>query len=80
MVVWPSWPQPAVKAAGNGRAPFQVGILFTSASASMSARRPMRTAAAAFALEHADHAGAADAAMYLDAPLGQLVGHDAGGS
>src|SRR6267378_3588987 len=68
----------AVEAAGNGRAPFQVGILFHRQRVHVGAQANA-LAAAAFALEHADHAGAAEAAMYLDAPLGQLVGHDAGG-
>src|SRR6267142_1556963 len=68
----------AVKAAGNGRAPFQVGILFHRQRVHVGAQANA-PAAAAFALEHADHAGAAEAAMYLDAPLGQLVSHDAGG-
>ena len=40
----------------------------------------MRFAAVALALEHADHAGAAEPAMHLDAPLLQLVGDDARGA
>src|SRR6266852_720536 len=67
----------AMEAAGNGRAPFQVGVLFHRQRVHVGAQ-PNALATAAFALEHADHAGAAEAAMHFDAPLGQFVGHDAG--
>ena len=67
----------AVEAAGNGRAPFQVGVFLHRQRVHVGAQANA-LATAAFALEHADHAGAAEAAMYLDAPLGQFVGHDAG--
>jgi len=50
----------AVEAAGNGRAPFQVGILFHRQRVHVGAQADA-LAAAAFALEHADHAGAAEA-------------------
>src|SRR6266851_1937206 len=69
----------AMEAAGNGRAPSQVGILFHRQRVHVGAQ-PDAFAPAAFALEHADHAGAAEAAMHLDAPLRQLVGDDAGGA
>ena len=69
----------AVEAAGNGRAPFQIGIFFHRQRVHVGAQ-PNTFAARAVALEHADHAGAAEAAMHLDAPLRQLVGDDAGGS
>ena len=69
----------AVEAAGNGRAPFQVGVLFHRQRVHVGAQ-PDALAAVALALEHADHAGAAEAAMHLDAPSLQLVGDDAGGA
>src|SRR5216683_2445318 len=67
----------AMEAAGNGRTPTQVGILFHRQRVHVGAQANA-LAAAAFALEDADHAGAAKAAMHVDAPLRQLVGHDAG--
>ena len=69
----------AVEAAGNGRAPFQIGVLFHRQRVHVGAQADA-LGAAALALEHADHAGAAEAAMHLDAPLRQLVGDDAGGA
>src|ERR1700680_4944206 len=69
----------AVEAAGNGRAPSQVRILLhrqrIHGGAQANAFSP-----GALAPEHADHAGAAEAAMHLDAPLGQFVGDDPGGA
>ena len=69
----------AVEAAGNGRAPAQIGVLFHRQRVHVGAQADA-LAASALALEHADHAGAAEAAMHLDAPLRQLVGDDAGGA
>ncbi len=69
----------AVEAAGNGRAPFQVGILFHRQRIHVGAQ-PDPLGAGAVTLEYADHAGAAEAAMHLDAPTRQLVGDDAGGA
>jgi hypothetical protein len=66
----------AVEAAWNGRAPFQVGVLFHRQRVHVGAK-PDALAAVAVALEHADHAGAAKTAMHLDAPAFQLVGDDA---
>ena len=57
----------AVKAAGNGRAPFQVGVLFHRQRVHVGAQ-PDALAAISIALEHADDAGAAEAAMHLHAP------------
>src|SRR6266436_3278377 len=52
----------AVEAAGNGRAPFQIGVLFHRQRIHVCAQTdPL--AARALALEHADHAGAAEASM-----------------
>jgi hypothetical protein len=42
--------------------------------------QPDPLAAVAFALEYADHAGAANAAVHLDAPLRELFGDNAGGA
>src|SRR5438105_3227623 len=67
----------AVEAAGNGRAPSQVGILFHRQRVHVGAQADA-LAAVAFALEYADHAGAAEAAVHLDAPLRQLGGNDSG--
>src|SRR6185369_9958357 len=67
----------AVEAAGNRRAPFQVGILFHRQRVHVGAQADA-LAAGALTLEHADHAGAAEAAMYLDAPSLQLLRDDAG--
>ncbi len=69
----------AVEAAGNGRAPFQVGVFFHRQRVHVGAQADA-LAAVALALEHADDAGAAKAAMHLDAPLLQLVGDDARGA
>src|SRR6476620_10902100 len=69
----------AVEAAGNGRAPAQIGVLFHRQRVHVGAQ-PDALAAVALALEHADHTGAAETAMHLDAPLRQLVGDDAGGA
>ena len=68
----------AVEAAGNGGAPFQIGVFLHRQRVHVGAQADA-LAAGAVALEHADHAGAAETAMHLDAPLGQLVGDDAGG-
>src|SRR4029453_11503056 len=67
----------AVEAAGNGRAPSQIGVFFhrQRIHGGAQANAP---AAAALALEYADHAGAAEAAVHLDAPLRQFVGNDPG--
>src|SRR5882757_7209156 len=69
----------AVKAAGNRRAPSQIGVFFHRQRVHVGAE-PNAFAALALALEHPDHAGAADTAMHLDAPLRQFVGDDAGGA
>ncbi|MEH2616387.1 hypothetical protein V1285_001333 [Bradyrhizobium sp. AZCC 1620] len=69
----------AVEAAGNRRAPFQVGILFHRQRVHVGAQ-PDALAATALALEHADHAGAAEPAMHLDAPSLQLLRDDTGGA
>src|ERR1700722_13492517 len=62
---------------GNGRAPFQVGVLFHRQFIHVGAQADTPDAAA-LAPQDADHAGAAQAAMLLDAPLRQLVGDDPG--
>jgi hypothetical protein len=67
----------AMEAAGNGRSPLQIGVLLHRQRVHVGAQ-PDALAARALALEHADHAGAAEPAMHLDAPLRQLVGDDAG--
>src|SRR6266404_3394260 len=67
----------AMEAAGNGRAPFQVGILFHRQRVHVGAQA-YALATTAFALEHADHAGAAETAVHLDAPLREPVGNDPG--
>src|ERR1700738_2985030 len=69
----------AVEAAGDGRAPSQVGVLFHRQCVHCGAQ-PDALAASPLALEHADHTGAAEAAMHLDAPLRELVGDDARGA
>ncbi len=69
----------AVEAAGNGRAPFQIGVFLHRQRVHVGAQADA-LGPAAVALEHADHAGAAQAAMHLDAPLRQLLGDDAGGA
>src|SRR6202163_1175619 len=69
----------AVEAAGNGRAPSYVGVLFYREGVQVGAQAAALSPIA-FALEHADHASAAEAAMHLDAPLRQPVGNDAGGA
>src|SRR5580704_16404108 len=66
----------AVEAAGNGRAPSQIGVLFHRQRVHVGAQADA-FCSIALALEHADHAGAA---MHLDAPLRQLVGDDPGGA
>src|SRR6185437_8739324 len=53
----------AVKAARNGRAPAQIGMLLHRQRIHVGAQ-PDPLIAAALALEHADHAGAPDAAMH----------------
>src|SRR6185437_4153422 len=58
---------------------FQVGILLHRQRVHVGTKADA-LAAAAVALEHADHAGAAEPAMHLDAPLRQLVGDDARGA
>src|SRR5450432_122535 len=69
----------AVEAAWNGRAPFQIGVLFHRQRIHVGTQTdPL--AARALAPEYADHAGAAEAAMHLDAPLRQLVGDDPRGA
>src|SRR5437016_7746133 len=67
----------AVEAAGNGRAPFQVGVLFHRTRVHVGAQADA-LAAIALAHEHADQAGAAEAAMHLHAPSFQLLRDDAG--
>ena len=67
----------AVEAAGNGRAPSQIGVFFHRQRIHVGAQANA-SAAAALALEHADHAGAAEAAVHLDTPLRQFVGNDPG--
>ncbi len=67
----------AVEAAGSGRAPSQIGILFHRQRIHVGAQADAFSPGA-FTLEHADHAGAAETAMHLDTPLRQLVGHDPG--
>src|SRR6266404_7407662 len=67
----------AVEAAGNGRAPSQVSILFHRQRVHVGAQA-YALATTAFALEHADHAGAAETAVHLDAPLREPVGNDPG--
>src|SRR5216684_1368490 len=69
----------AMEAAGNGRAPSQVGVFFHRQRVHVGAQSDA-FAPAALALEYADHAGTAEAAMHLDAPLRQLVGDDPGSS
>jgi hypothetical protein len=69
----------AVEAAGDGRTPFQVGIFFHRQRIHVGAQADA-PGAAAFALEHADDAGASKSAMNLDAPLRELIGDDAGGA
>src|SRR4029079_8972894 len=69
----------AMEAARNGRAPAQVGVFLHRQ------RIHVGTQADAFSIgalapEHADHARAANSAMYLDAPLLHLVGNDPGGA
>ena len=65
----------AVKPAGFGERQRQSAVLFHRQRVHVGAQ-PDR----ALALEDADHAGAAEPAMHLDAPLRQLVGDDAGGA
>src|ERR1700680_4962724 len=67
----------AVEAAGNGRAPSQVRILLHRQRIHVGAQANAFSPGA-LAPEHADHAGAAEAAVHLDAPLGQFVGDDPG--
>ncbi len=69
----------AVKTAGNGRTPGQVGIFLHRQRVHVGAQ-PDPLAAGALALEHADHAGDAEPAMHLDAPLRQFFRDDAGGA
>src|ERR1700694_5035485 len=69
----------AVEAAGNGRTPSQIGVLFHRQCVHVGAQ-PDALAASPLALEHADTTGAAEAAMHLDAPLRELVGDDARGA
>src|SRR6202171_4490002 len=66
-----------MEAAGGGRAPARVGVLLHRQRVHVGAQADAFSAGA-LALEHADHAGAAEAAMHLDAPLRQSVGDDAG--
>ncbi len=58
----------AVKAARNGGAPRQVGLLFHWQRVHVGAK-PDPAAAAALALQQADDTGAANVAMHLDAPF-----------
>ena len=69
----------AVKAAGNGRTPRQIGVLVHRQRVHVGAQ-PDPLAAGALALEHADHAGDAEPAMHLDAPLRELFRDDARGA
>src|ERR1700751_741727 len=69
----------AVEAPWNGGAPFQVGVLLHRQPVHIGAQANA-FAAFALALEHADDAGAAKAAMHLDAPLRELLGDNAGGA
>ena len=75
MLVWPSCPQPwctpGVRLAWAQRPSSTIG------SASMSARRPTLRVAAA-AAQRADHAGAAQAFMDLEAEQAQRLRHHAG--
>ena len=64
MLVWPSWPQPWCTPAW--RLACAQSPSSTIGSASMSARRPTLRVAAA-AAQRADHAGAADAFVHLEA-------------
>src|SRR5436189_2938601 len=62
----------AVEAAGNSRAPAQVSVLFHRKGVHVGSQADA-LAAGALALEYADHARAADAAMHVDAPLFHFV-------
>src|SRR6202034_2202742 len=66
----------AVKAAGNGRAPFQVGVLFHRQRVHVGAQ-PDAFAAMAFALEYADDAGGANL-LETDFGMGVQVAPDGG--
>jgi hypothetical protein len=66
----------AVKTAGNGRAPAQIGVFFHRQRVHVGAQANA-FGARTLALEHADHAGAAQPAMHLDAPSLELLGDDA---
>ena len=67
----------AMKAAGNRRAPAQVGFLLHRQRIHVRAQtNPLR--AVTFAFEQADNTGAAEAAMHLDAPAREFLSDDAG--
>src|SRR3954451_21696611 len=66
-----------MEAAGNGRAPAQVGVLFHRNGVHIGPE-PAALGTGALALEPADNAGAAEAAMHFNAPLLHLFGDDAG--
>jgi hypothetical protein len=56
-----------------------IGVLFHRQGVHVGTK-PDALAARTVALDHADHAGAAETAVHLDAPALQLVGDDAGGA
>src|SRR6516162_1954192 len=67
----------AVEAARNGRTPLQIGVFLHRQRVHVGAK-PDAPGARAFPPEHADNAGAADAAVHLDAPFPEFFGNDAG--
>jgi hypothetical protein len=68
----------AVKAAGNRGTPFQVGVLLHRQRIHVGAQSDA-SGARALAFEHADHAGTAEPAVYLDAPLREFLGDNSRG-